>query len=69
MIDVQKIWLTDSAIWIQTADGRKACERFADYAPLRNASVSERADYSCSPYGIHWAQLDEDLSYEGFFAH
>ncbi|MBR4547898.1 MAG: DUF2442 domain-containing protein [Paludibacteraceae bacterium] len=69
MMEIQKIWLTDSAIWIQTVDGRKACEHFADYAPLRNASQAERADYSCSPYGIHWHHLDEDLSYEGFFAH
>ena len=69
MIDIQKIWLTDSAIWIQTADGRKACEHFADYAPLCNASPAERADYSCSPYGIHWRHLNEDLSYEGFFTH
>ena len=69
MMDIRKIWLTDSAIWIQTADGRKACERFADYESLRNASFAQRANYSCSPYGIHWQQLDEDLSYEGFFNH
>ena len=69
MINIQKIWLTDTAIWIQTADGKTACERFADYAPLRDATADERADYSCSPYGIHWSHLDEDLSYEGFFAH
>ena len=69
MIDVQKIWLTDTAIWIQTADGRKASEKFADYASLRNASKQEREDYSCSPFGVHWPRLDEDLSYEGFFAH
>ena len=65
MIDVQKIWLTDTAIWIQTADGRKASEKFADYASLRNASKQEREDYSCSPFGVHWPRLDEDLSYEG----
>ena len=69
MIDVKKIWLTDTAIWIQTADGRQASENFADYAPLRNASKHEREEFSCSPFGIHWLHLDEDLSYEGFFAH
>lgn len=69
MMDVQKIWLTDSAIWIQTADGRSACERFADYTTLRNASAAQRAAYSCTPYGIHWPHLDEDLSFEGFFTH
>ena len=69
MIDVKKIWLTDTAIWIQTADGRQASEKFADYTTLRNASKHEREDFSRSPFGIHWPHLDEDLSYEGFFAH
>ena len=69
MIDIKKIWLTDTAIWIQTADGKQACENFADYASLRNASKAERLEYSCSPFGVHWPHLDEDLSYEGFFTH
>lgn len=69
MLDVQKIWLTDTAIWLETADGRKACERFEDYASLRNATSSERANYTRSPYGLHWPSLDEDLSFEGFFQH
>ena len=67
MMDVQKIWLTDNAIWLETGDGRKACEKFADYASLRNASSAERANFTRSPFGLHWPALDEDLSYEGFF--
>ena len=31
------------------------------------ATPEERADYTLSPYGIHWEKLDEDLCYEGFF--
>lgn len=69
MIDVRKIWLTDNAIWLETTDGRKACERFADYASFRNASSSERANFTRSPFGLHWPTLNEDLSYDGFFAH
>ena len=68
MIEVKKIWLTDEAIWIETTDGRQACERFADYTPLRNATAEQRAAYSRSPFGLHWPALDEDLSFEGFFA-
>lgn len=34
---------------------------------LKNASKSERKNYTFSPYGIHWQELDEDLSFEGFF--
>jgi hypothetical protein len=34
---------------------------------LANASPEQRADYKISPsgYGIHWRQLDEDLSING----
>ena len=69
MLNIKKIWLTDSAIWLETADGRKACERFVDYVALRNATAAERANFTCSPFGLHWPTLDEDLSYEGFFRH
>ena len=68
MIDVKKIWLTDAAVWIETADFRQAYEKFDNYAPLRNASVTERRAYTRTPYGLHWPALDEDLSFEGFFA-
>lgn len=69
MMEIKKIWLTDTSIWIQTADGREGCEKFSDYVPLRDATVSERSDFMCSPFGIHWPHLNEDLSFEGFFAH
>lgn len=68
MMDVKKIWLTDAAIWIETADGRQACEQFDNYPSLRNASVKERQAYTRTPFGLHWPALDEDLSFEGFFA-
>lgn len=34
---------------------------------LQNASNTERNDFEISPsgYGIHWPQLDEDLSIDG----
>lgn len=69
MMDIQKIWLTDRAIWLETADGKRACEHFADYASLRNATSEQRARFTQSPFGLHWPALDEDLSFEGFFKH
>ena len=41
---------------------------FCGLKGLRNATAKERENYTLSPYGIHWEQLDEDLCYEGFFA-
>ena len=67
MIKIEKIWLTDSAVWIRTNDGKEACETFADYPRLRYATPEQREQYEADEFGIHWESLDEDLSFEGFF--
>lgn len=67
MIQIDKIWLTDKAVWIRTSDGREAYELFDDYPRLRNASEEERAAYTRDEFGLRWDKLDEDLSFESFF--
>lgn len=67
MITVEKIWLTDDAVWIRTTDGREACELFADYPRLKFATPEQRNRYETDQYGINWPDIDEDLSFEGFF--
>ena len=67
MEKIVKIWLTDDAVWIRTADGREACEKFYDYPRLRYATKEQRANYEADEYGLHWEDVDEDLSFEGFF--
>ena len=34
---------------------------------LYNATDAQRQNYTLSHFGIHWPDIDEDLSYEGFF--
>lgn len=67
-MNIEKIWLTDTAIWIRTSEGKEACEVFDDYPRLRNATQEQRLQYEADAFGIHWEALDEDLSYEGFFS-
>ena len=67
MEKVEKIWLTDDAVWIRTADGLEACEKFIDYPRLRYATAKQRANYEADEIGLHWEEIDEDLSFEGFF--
>ena len=67
MEKVEKIWLTDDAVWIRTADGKEACEKFIDYPRLRYATAEQRANYEADEYGLHWEEIDEDLSFEEFF--
>lgn len=63
----KKIWLTDDAVHIEMADGRVGKENFADYSRLKYATPEQRLAYEVSALGIHWRELDEDLSFEGFF--
>lgn len=67
MEKIEKVWLTDDAVWIRTVDGQEAYEKFNDYPRLRYASPEQRANYETDDYGIHWKDIDEDLSFEGFF--
>ena len=69
MIQIDRIWLTDDAVWIRTADGEEAHESFSDYPRLKNATQKQRMQYVADGYGINWPELDEDLSFEGFFHH
>ena len=43
------------------------CEKFNDYSRLRYATKEQRANYEADEYGLHWEDIDEDLSFEGFF--
>lgn len=64
---IKKIWLTDNAIFIETISGEVAHEKFADYQNLKNATHEQRQKFTTSAVGIHWQELDEDLSFSGFF--
>ena len=67
MLTIEKIWITDAEIWIRTSDGRQACEKFDDYPLLRYDTPELRANFTSDLFGIRWEELDEDLSFEGFF--
>ena len=67
MMTIEKIWITETAVWIKTDDGREACEKFSDYPRLKFATRAQRENYSADAFGIHWEEIDEDLSFEGFF--
>ena len=67
MIKIEKIWLTDDAVWIMSEDGREASEKFSDYPRLKYATPEQLANYEADSFGIHWPDIDEDLSFEGFF--
>ena len=66
-VDVVKVWVDDKFVHILTADGVEQTESIAGYERLRNATLRQLQNFETDNIGIHWPELDEDLSYEGFF--
>ena len=62
-----KIWFDDDNIWLGLEDGRQISAPLAFYPRLLNATKEQRENYEfIGPgIGIHWEDLDEDLSVEG----
>jgi hypothetical protein len=66
---IDKIWFENESIFIQATSGEKRSHPLNWFPKLLNASDQERLNYKLSPFGIHWENLDEDLSFEGFFSY
>lgn len=62
-----KVWFDDDNIWLGLEDGRQVSAPLAFYPRLLNATKEQRENYELigPGIGIHWEELDEDLSVEG----
>lgn len=49
-------------MWVELADGRTLGVPLAWFPRLLRASAVQRADYRISSRGLHWANLNEDIS-------
>ncbi len=66
----EQVTVTQDALVVELADGRTVSVPLAWYPRLSHATVSERANWRLigGGEGIHWPELDEDLSVEGLLA-
>lgn len=55
----------NSRLWLQLSDGRTLGVPLAYFPRLEGATPEQRSRFELSPRGIHWDELDEDLSLEG----
>ena len=56
---------TATELVVTLADGRKIATPLDWYPRLKRASVAERSRFELMPMGIHWPDVDEDLSIAG----
>jgi hypothetical protein len=59
--------ITDDELTVRLMDGRTVSVPVAWYPRLAEATAAQRAEWEIAGggYGIHWPQIDEDLSTEG----
>ena len=64
---INKIWFEGEYIYGETPGGETVRQSLLWYPRLIKASEEEREKYSIGFTGIHWRELDEDISFESFF--
>lgn len=64
---VKDVSLTDDTLSVDLVDGRTIAVPLAWYPKLLHATPKQRENWTVSGggFGIHWPDLDEDLSTEG----
>lgn len=64
---VEAVYFTRDSLVVDLTDGRTISVPLAWYPKLLKASSKERANWEicAGGYGIHWPEIDEDLSVDG----
>lgn len=69
-IRVRSVTVTDQELTVALMDGRKISAPLSWYPRLSQATPAQRAHWQIcgGGFGIHWPDVDEDLSTEGLLA-
>jgi len=63
----KRVWFDEANIWLELTDGRQLSVPLAYFPRLLHATKEslQRFELSGGGTGIHWDELDEDISVEG----
>jgi hypothetical protein len=61
----QSVECTATELIVTLRYGRRIATPLAWYPRLDQATPAQRANYDIMPMGIHWPEIDEDLSIAG----
>lgn len=64
--EIKRIWFDAGRIYAETTQGETLWQLLCYYPVLEAASPRQREQYELEPFGIHWEELDEDISNESF---
>ncbi len=58
----------EDTLWVNLSDGRTIGVPLAWFPRLLDATPEQRAAVTLSPAGLHWEEIDEDISVAGLIA-
>jgi hypothetical protein len=58
----------DDSMWVELSDGRVLGVPLAWFPRLLHATPAQREKFEISREGLHWDELDEDISVAGLLA-
>jgi hypothetical protein len=64
----KQIRFDENSMWVELADGRTIGVPLAWFPCLLHALPEQRQKVEISPRGLHWDELDEDISIDGLLA-
>ena len=67
-ISAKSVRFDDSSMWVEFSDGRTIGVPLAWFPRLSHASATQLDACEISQNGLHWDELDEDVSISGLLA-
>lgn len=62
----KKVWFENEKIFILTDEDKVLWQSMLYYQRLMNATPEQRNNFEIGAFGIHWEEIDEDVSFESF---
>lgn len=67
-ISATDVTFDENTMWVALDDGRTLGVPLAWFPRLLNATLEQLRTVEISPMGLHWTDLDEDISINGLLA-
>jgi len=66
MKQVKKLWFADDRIYIEQVNGEIQSQPLRFFPRLSKATDQQRSEWAESHFGLHWENIDEDISFDSF---
>jgi hypothetical protein len=67
-ISAKSLRFDEDSMWVELVDGRTLGILLVWFSRLLHAAPAQRLNYEISAEGLHWEELDEDISMAGLLA-